>query len=208
MTSSDQKIHAKLIKIAKSHHPALADIIKVNGALSLEPSDEKDLFNFLARTVTGQQLSVAAARTIWDRLGEFSSKKNTSLQALSVSKNEEKLRACGLSKNKIKALISLRDSFKAGDISHAKIIQADYEDIISLITSLWGFGNWSADMAAMFYVRHPDVWPIGDAAIVRGVKKYLDDSVSMNDVADKYSPYRAYLARHIWKALDAEVMNK
>ena len=200
----DLEIHKQLLRIAKKHHPDIAQLIKTNGVLEIEERDEKDLFDFLARTVTGQQLSTTAAKTIWMRLKKYASEKKTTLKKLCVKKNETKLRACGLSKNKITALIGLYKAFESKEISKQKILKADYEGITEMVTSLWGFGQWSADIVAIFYVRHADIWPVGDGAIVRGVKKYAGETASSIEVSDKYSPYRTYLALHIWKGLDAE----
>ena len=204
----DSEIHKELIKTAKKHHPEIAKLLKANGVLAIEARDEKDLFNFLARTVTGQQLSTAVAKTIWGRLKKYASENKTSLKKLCIKKNEAKLRACGLSKNKITALIGLHKAFENKEISKQKILKADYEGITEMVASLWGFGQWSADIVAIFYVCHADIWPVGDGAIVRGVKKYAGDSESSIDVANYYSPYRTYLALHIWKGLDAEKLAK
>jgi len=203
----DSEIHRELIKTAKKHHPEIARLIKDNGVLSIEARDEKDLFNFLARTVTGQQLTKAAANTIWDRLIKFSSNKKSTLKKLCIKRNEAKLRACGLSKNKITALIGLHKAFENKEISKQKILKAGYEGITDMVTSLWGFGQWSADITAIFYVHHPDIWPVGDGAIARGVKMYAGDSESSIDISEKYSPYRTYLALHIWKGLDNEKLS-
>jgi len=195
-------IHAELIRVAKKYHPVIAELICANGVIELKGRDEKDLFNFLARTVTGQQLSTAAAKTIWKRLNDYASKNKTALQTLCVKQNETKLRECGLSNNKIKALMVLTKAFDNKEISKQKILMADYKEISEMITRLWGFGQWSADMVAIFYVQHPDIWPVGDGAIVRGIKNYAGDSASSVEVAEKYSPYQTYLALHIWKGLD------
>jgi len=200
----DTKIYTELIKIAKKHHPDISQLIKANGVLTLKASDEKDLFNFLARTVTGQQLSTAAANTIWGRLVTFSSTKKSSLQKLCVKKNEVKLKECGLSKNKVTSLLGLKKAFDSEEISNKIIKKADYQEISKLITSLWGFGQWSADMTAIFFVRNPDIWPVGDGAIMRGIIKYAGEDESSTDAANYYAPYRSYLALHIWKGLDAE----
>ena len=203
-----EEIHKALLKSAKKHHPDIATLIKANGMLALKARDEKDQFNFLARTVTGQQLSTTAANTIWGRLVEYASIKNSTLQKLCVKRNEGTLKECGLSKNKVTSLLGLKKAFDSKAISKQKILQADYEGITDMVTNLWGFGQWSADMTAIFFVCDPDIWPVGDGAIMRGIIKYAGEVESSTDAANYYAPYRSYLALHIWKGLDTEKLAK
>lgn len=184
-----------------NNHPKIYSLIKRNGVHQLERRNKDDLFQFLARTATRQQLSTAAARTIWTRIEALRHSLNVTSQDLCRQKNFGKLRKCGLSKNKTRALILLSESFRAGRISDSRVKRCDYEGLLKVVTDLWGFGQWSADMAAMFFVGLPDIWPENDTALNRGMS-LLVSGESPSEVAQKYTPHRTYLARHIWKGLD------
>lgn len=200
------KIHNKLIDVAESNHPELAWLIKVNGVVKLTKNKEKDLFKFLARTVTGQQLSKAAAQTIWSRVENFAAERDEPIIELCIKRNEERLHDCGLSKNKVKTLIELHKRFSDGVISYEHIAKEGYDGLSAKIKSLWGFGQWSADMVAIFFLSHPDIWPEDDAALVRGMGIFIGARKNPAKAAVLYSPYRTYLAKHIWMGLDSGII--
>jgi DNA-3-methyladenine glycosylase II len=199
--SVHDKAHRRLLKVASHNHPKIYSLVRRNGVHRLERRNKGDLFQFLARTATGQQLSTAAARTIWTRIEAVRQDLNVTFQELCRRENVGKLRKCGLSKNKVRAFILLGESFRTGRISHAQVKRCDCEGLRKLVTDLWGFGQWSADMVAMFFVGLPDIWPDNDTALNRGMRLLVTDE-SPAEVARHYSPYRTYLARHIWKGLD------
>ncbi len=195
-----EQIHGKLLRIAKVSCPQLAEVISQNGVLKLRRAGERTLFAFLVRTVAGQQLSKAAAQTIYNRLLSKCDQNEAVLFDLFVKRRKRTLLSCGLSRSKAEALCRLREAFEAGLIDERKLKKATPQEITEQISSLWGFGRWSADMVAMFYIHHQDVWPDGDGAIRRGLKLLqISDSSS---VVDSFSPYRSFLALHIWKGLD------
>ena len=199
------KAHQHLVKTSKRLHPSLAELICRNGLIRQNNGGQRDLVEFLARTVIGQQLSSQAASTIWLRVQALIDGQNTTAQEFFLSKHFDKLRGCGISASKVKAIVSMNEEAKAGRLGCLDNHQTSYREIVEVVTSLWGFGEWSADMVAIFYSEHPDVWPNGDAALSRALKT-LHPGCDSGDVVCHYSPFRTYLARHLWRGLDNKLI--
>jgi len=203
---SNNSVHRKLLRISKINHPKLYHLIKKNGELCLKRNKYKDLFEFLARTLTGQQLSKAAADTIWSNIEKVSKKRGYAIQEFCVYKNRNRLRKCGLSNNKTKALMALNKAFAKKEISYEQICNLNYDEMSSSVMKLWGFGHWSADMVAIFFFAQSDIWPSSDTALNRGMQIILTNKISAVIEVSHYSPYRTFLAMHIWKGLDTGVI--
>ncbi len=201
-----QRVHQTLLDISRDRFGNVHSLIQENGPLSLE-AHRAELFEYMAKTVAGQQLSAAAARTIWSRVKTAVSESGYPLIELCCESGFPALRSCGLSGNKVKALIHLRQSFADGSISEAQIRAAEYEDVIRIVSSIWGFGGWSADMIAIFYCGLPDVWSEGDSSLQKGLKMLSDGvSIEASEITADFSPYRSYLALHVWKGIDDGVL--
>ena len=188
-----------MLLTARAHHPHIAALLRANGPLPLRRCRDRDLFLFLARIATDQQLSLAAARAIWARLAALAASHGRTLQELCTARNAPALRGCGLSAGKVRALLRLRQALLRGELSARRVMRSDAAGIAAQITALPGFGPWSADMVAIFYAARPDVWPDGDAAVARGMTALLGRRRSAARAADLYRPHRSYLALHIWR---------
>lgn len=202
--NKDLNAHDHLLASSKKHHPKIWSLINVNGVISIEAGDRSDLLEFLARTSVGQQLSAKAARSIWERVINLSEEYDTTINELFIKKNTSALQKCGISKAKIKAIQMLKEKFDSGKISSVAFESISYEDLVKKITSLWGFGPWSADMVAIFYNQNSDIWPQTDVAIQRGYELLVGNRNCKS--ISEYSPYRTYLARHIWRDIDENII--
>lgn len=193
-------IHKTLLKTSKKTAPQLHEIIQSNGPIKLKPRAEKEFFPFLIRTVIGQQLSKGAATSISQRITTEAEKREIDLIDLFIPQRRQVLRTCGLSNSKIRTLTGLRQSYLKGNISPLVIKKADYSTVQDLITNMWGFGEWSADMVALFFCGLSDIWPATDGAILRGLDllSLSQDSKHIENLV----PYRSYVALHIWRGLD------
>lgn len=201
------EIHNHLLKKTRKRHPRLHQIIKQNGVIKLSKKRNSEFFNYMAKTVTGQQLSNRAAATIWERIQQTSASRNSSIYDLFNSRNEKLLRKCGLSGNKIRAITGLREAIENRQISALKLSRCDHQLIISEISKLWGFGSWSAEMITLFFFAREDVWSPGDAALQRGIKLLAENNEKeIQAMLETSSPYRSYLSLHIWKALDTKIL--
>jgi len=192
-----------LIAISMDRYSELHKLVCANGVISLEKSGEKSLFDFLANVVVSQQLSNSAAKTIFSRFESAASESGLPLMDFVSSTNADRLASCGLSRNKVKALFALKVAFAEGVLLEGEALLPAYADITERITSVWGLGQWSADMAAIFYYLLPDVWSEGDMSLKRGISALtgLPQKESL-DVASYFSPYKSFLALHVWKGVD------
>ncbi len=197
-----KKVHNFLLKKSSNHNGKINTLINLNGPINIEKQDSDKLFYFLARAVVGQQLSSKAAKTIWDRIIKLSNKYDKEIIDIFKMKHHKAIRNCGISSNKLKAIVGLRDKINRSHDYAENLLDAEYSFVIESISSLWGFGNWSADMCAIFYCGLSDVFPETDSAIVQGMKKLCGDNTDPIKEARRYSPYRSYLSKHIWCGLD------
>ena len=117
------------------------------------------------------------------------------------------MRSCGLSKYKARAIIELNDKMNADQITEEYLSQLPYESLLEEITSLWGFGKWSADMAAIFYFNCADVWSEGDVSLSKALKHYSSGDIRHEKrILELAQPYRSYLCLHLWRAVDNDAL--
>jgi len=201
-SARSEAIHSLLLTKARGRHPRLANVISGNGVLSAGNKQTECIVRFLARIVVGQQLSSVAARSIWNRVCALAKVHSCNVTDLFEERYVTEIQSCGVSASKARAMIMMRHAFDHGDLAGTQLNAASYEEIVKQVTALWGFGAWSADMVAIFFVQLPDVWPTSDAALIRGMKLLAPGEAIEGVVAD-YRPYRSYLARHVWYGLDS-----
>jgi len=167
-------------------------------------SRDKNEFVSLIRTIVGQQLSTKAANTIWQRVVDGVG----DVTPTGFSKiDDDVLRGFGLSRQKISYIRGLCDAVVSGNFNPPDLQKMSDEDAIGAITSLKGFGVWSAQMVLIFTLGRPDIWPAGDLGIREGVKVYyrLDErpDVSTTDsLGDKFKGRRSAAALLIWQLKD------
>lgn len=150
----------------------------------------------------GQQLSVKAAATIARRVDETV---GGALQPESLlATAPDKLRAAGLSRQKIGYLQSLAEAVIAGDLPIETLPELTDEEVEAAITALRGFGRWSAHMYMMFSLGRPDIWPSGDLAVRVGFGRMMGwkdrpSEKKMIDEGSAFSPHRSALALLCWQ---------
>jgi len=197
-------IHRELLERTEESFQSVHQLVKTNGVVTLEKKDEDELFDFLVRTVIGQQLSKKAASTIWSRVTTAIENAGCSLQEFCRDDNADVFRNCGLSRMKIKAVMQLRKTFDTNEISGNQLSEFGHEGIVKEITKLWGFGQWSAEMVSMFFYAQPDVWSDKDAALTRGMSLLsLNNKPQEDAILDVVTPYKSYLSLHIWRGIDS-----
>ena len=163
-------------------------------------------FVTLARSVVGQQISVKAAQSVWDR---FSALMKT-VNPRAVSKlTVEDMRAAGLSGRKVEYIKDLADYFQTGKVSVKQWDAMEDEAIIAELIAIRGIGRWTAEMFLMFYLRRPDVLPLDDVGLLNGISKlyFSDEPVSRSEVRDlarAWEPYRSVATWYIWCSLDPD----
>lgn len=167
-------------------------------------------FSTLARIVVDQQISTKAAAAIWRRLKSTVSTVN----AASIAKTPETdLRSAGLSASKVKTLKALADSVNGGTISFRRFSRQSDEDIKNSLTSVWGIGDWTAEIYMMFGMGRPDVWPTGDLALRTGWQTLTqsESRIEASDLAEialRWQPHRTTAAILLWHVVAATRQKK
>lgn len=198
-----REIHSHLIEVSKKHCKPLQKLLQKNGVIEINVPKNFPLFDCLTQTVIEQQLAYAAAKTIWQRLNKAASSADQTLFQFCNQKNRANLKKIGLSGNKIKAILGARSAIKNGDLNADDLSVMNYEKLHKTITSLWGFGNWSVDMIAIFYYGMTNIWSDQDLILNRGIKSLCEKTdLSPEDLLQLVNPYQSYLALHIWRYKD------
>ena len=167
-----------------------------------EPRIRPTGYMTLLRTIVGQQVSVAAAASMWNKLeGELG---EGFAPAELLSRDFDSLRACGLSRQKQGYARSLCELVDAGAIDF-DALPADDEDAIAELTQIKGIGRWSAEIYLLFAEGRPDIWPAGDLAVQEGLKRILGMAERPSEketraLADGWSPHRGAMAIFTWHA--------
>lgn len=163
-----------------------------------------DAFVTLARSIVGQQISVKAAQSVWDRFFALS----PCLTPAAVLKLKvDDMRAAGLSVRKVEYLVDLAVHFSS-DAWHVKSWQdMDDEAIIDQLVSIRGVGRWTAEMFLIFHLLRPNVLPLDDVGLINGISRnyFSGELVSRSDareVAQAWSPYATVATWYIWRSLD------
>lgn len=165
-------------------------------------ADDTPFPTYLARAVAGQQLSVIAARAIWSRVEAAG--QGSDLIAGFRPERTEALRACGLSAAKVKTLIAIGDAVREGTLDSETLKALDPEARVAQLTSIWGVGRWTADMANMFWFGEPDVWPDGDVAARKTLQRLTSARRKTVRTAQRFAPHRSHLAYYMWRVADVK----
>ena len=162
----------------------------------------------LLRTIVGQQVSVAAARSMWTKL-EAAFGSPPDLAAL-LKATDEELRAAGMSRQKAGYIRSLAELVLTGELD-LDSLPADDEEAIALLTRIKGIGRWSAEIYLLFAEGRADVWPAGDLAVQIEIGRLLgfDDKPTekaLRELAEGWRPYRGAAAVLAWHSYNSSVL--
>jgi DNA-3-methyladenine glycosylase II len=167
-----------------------------------------DAFTTLARAIVGHQISTKAAQTIWDRFVALTASAAQVLKPSAVlSLDAPRIRAAGLSARKVEYLCDLAQHFESGRVHVAEWQDMDDEAIIEELVAIRGIGRWTAEMFLIFHLLRPDVLPLDDAGLIKGisVNYFSGEPVSRaeaREVGDAWAPYRSVATWYIWRSLD------
>ena len=163
-----------------------------------------DAFQTLARSVVGQQISVKAAQSVWDRLlalvGQVTPERL-------LQHEPQALRRAGLSQRKCEYLQDLAVKFEAGQVHPRQWDSMADEAIIAELVAIRGIGRWTAEMFLIFHLMRPDVLPLDDLGLQRGIslRYFSGEAVSrseLREVAAAWAPWRSVGTWYIWRSLD------
>jgi len=163
-----------------------------------------DAFTTLARSIVGQQVSVQAAESVWQKLLESVGSLGP---ATIVRMDPSKLRACGLSSKKSSYLIDLADHFLDGSLDLEHWSERDDEVLIAELTRVKGIGRWTAEMFLIFYMMRPDILPLDDAGLQRAMSLHYNDGrplskLKIRQIANEWQPWRTVATWYLWRSLD------
>lgn len=163
-----------------------------------------DAFVTLARSIVGQQISVKAAQSVWDRFAALA----PAMEPQSVLKlPPATMRAAGLSMRKIEYLHDLARHFIHNHLQFANWQEMDDEAVIAALTAIRGIGRWTAEMFMIFHLMRPNVLPLDDVGLMKGISQnyFSGEPVSrheIREIARDWQPYCSVATWYIWRSLD------
>ena len=172
---------------------------------------EEYLFFQLSRTIIGQQLSVAAAKSIWERLakrGMSPSRFIVKIQRLNINQHTK----YGVSRMKLSYIKNIAKKIRKNELLLSSLVKMNDKQAIENLTSLKGVGKWTAEMFLIFCLKRKDIFSEGDSGLRRAITSlYKLDKFSkkkLNSIVKKWSPYRSIVSWYLWKALDTGLLKK
>ena len=163
-----------------------------------------DAFSTLARSIVGQQISVKAAQSVWERL----SGRLGTVTPASVSRARKRtLRGCGLSGQKALYIRDLALRFRDGTLDAVRWHALEDEVLIAELIQVKGIGRWTAEMFLMFYLARPDVLPLGDLGLQRAMRLHYNRGRAlslprMQKIGAAWAPWRSVATWYMWRSLD------
>jgi len=187
-----------------SRDPVLEPLIRRNRTRVLQ--SRGDAFVTLARSIVGQQLSVSAARSIWQRLNVGVGKINPGVIA---TLEPVQLRAHGLSQRKTDYLTGLARRFVDGSFDETRWRQSTDEDIIAELTTAKGIGRWTSEMFLMFCLLRPNVLPLDDVGLQRAMRLNYNrgkplSRLRIRRITRQWQPWCTVATWFMWRSLDPE----
>ena len=170
-------------------------------------TSRRNIFFSLCKSIIGQQISVAAANSVFLR---FKKKCNNRINPKVVSKlTFSQLKKCGLSRQKVLGIQSLAKQIIDKSFKPKLIPNMSDEEAIIYLSNLRQIGRWSAEMILLFTYNRSDIWPIQDIGLLRAIsknynKKYLPPEKFVNLLKKKFSPYCSVATWYLWRSIDPE----
>jgi len=182
--------------------PVLAAIMRRHPRVHLVPRGAP--FHTLARAIVGQQISVAAAQSVWNK---FSAAAVEIVPAKILQLKATQMRTCGLSERKCEYISDLARRFTDGHVHEHRWRQMSDEEVIEDLTQVRGIGRWTAEMFLMFNLLRPDVFPLGDLGLQKGLRVAYHGGrkVSMRTMkrrGETLRPWRSVATWYLWRSLD------
>ena len=182
--------------------PVMKTLIHTYPGISLE--SRGNAFSTLARSIVGQQISVKAAETVWQRLLLYISEATPETV---YKAKPERLRECGLSERKVTYLTDLAHKFVTGEMDATLWDSLENEVLINELIQVKGIGRWTAEMFLIFHLMRPDVIPLDDIGLKRAMEKLYNtnhplSTKEMQKIACGWAPWRTVATWYLWRSLD------
>jgi DNA-3-methyladenine glycosylase II len=182
--------------------PVLKELVKVYPGIALR--SRGDAFQTLSRAIVGQQISVKAADSVWQRFVETVER----VEPKSVLRvRAPRLRSAGLSNRKVEYLRDLARHFHEGLIEERRWPAMSDDDIITDLVRVRGIGRWSAEMFLIFYLMRPDVLPLDDVGLQRAVARHYNDAeplsrAEIQKIGASWRPWSTVATWYLWRSLE------
>jgi len=182
-------------------------ILKYKGPSETVLTSRKDIFFSLCKSIIGQQISVAAANSVFLK---FKKKCNNRINPKTVKKlTFIQLKSCGLSRQKVRGIKSLANQILDKSFKPKLIHKMSDEEAIVYLSQLRQIGRWSAEMILLFTFNRSNIWPVQDIGLLRAIsknykKKYLPPKVFVNLLKKIFSPYCSVATWYLWRSIDPE----
>jgi len=182
-------------------------ILKYKSPSETVLTSRKDIFFSLCKSIIGQQISVAAANSVFLK---FKKKCNNRINAKTVKKlSFIQLKSCGLSKQKVRGIKSLSNQILDKSFNPKLIDKMSDEEAINYLSQLRQIGRWSAEMILLFTYNRSNIWPIKDIGLLRAIsknykKKYFPPMSFVNLLNKKFTPYCSVATWYLWRSIDPE----
>ena len=166
-----------------------------------------DIFFSLCKSIIGQQISVAAANSVFLK---FKKKCNGKINAKTVNKLPTlTLRKCGLSRQKVKGIKELAKKIINKKFNPQLIKKMSDEEAIEYLSNLKQIGRWSAEMILLFTFNRSNIWPLQDIGLLRAIsnnykKKYFPPKIFLNKLYKRFTPYCSVATWYLWRSIDNE----
>jgi DNA-3-methyladenine glycosylase II len=199
--------YTKARRLLSRRDPVLRVLMRAQGPCGLAARQHADPFKALVRAIVGQQLSAKAAATIFSRFEALFEAFPTPMQVVAVA--DDRLRAVGLSTQKLGYLRDLCSRIEQGQLPLDVLDHLDDEAVIEKLTCVNGVGRWTAEMFLIFRLQRPDVLPLGDLGIIKAVQRAykLRKAPSADRLArigEAWRPYRSVACWYLWASLNNE----
>ena len=205
MVRTKESIRSAVDALAE-REPNFAAVLEKHG--HPEPRSSPPGATTLLRTIVGQQVSVAAARSMWTKL-ESAYGSPQDLEKLLTASDDE-LRLAGISRQKAGYIRSLAELVTSGDLDLDALPKED-EEAIALLTKIKGIGRWSAEIYLLFAEGRPDIWPAGDLAVQVEIGRLFGlaekpSEKHIRELAEHWRPYRGAAAILAWHSYNSSVL--
>jgi len=169
-----------------------------------------DALETLMRSIVGQQISVKAAASVWQKIIDLLDEIKPDNVLLT---GFEDLKSCGLSKQKTQYIINIAEHFKSHNINDESYwCDREFSNIYDELITIKGIGPWTAEMFGMFYLLERDIFPLKDLGIIRAINQlYCVDEVPLQidqvvAISDRWKPYRTVASWYLWRSIDNEAV--
>jgi DNA-3-methyladenine glycosylase II len=198
-------MHRKAVAHLRKADPILRSVIERVGPCRLRPLAEGSHFEFIARSIIYQQLSTKAAATIHGRVEALCGGAIAAGRLASIT--DEALRGAGLSRQKLGYLRDLAARASGGSLDTTYLADLPDEEVTRQLIQVKGVGVWTAQMFLMFRLGRPDVLPVLDLGVRKGVQKAyrlrkLPDAKRVEKIAAPWAPYRTVGSWYMWRVLE------